>query len=43
MIHAAAIADEAIDFRCRIRENKIVLHDKLHPSFAYLNESEDDL
>lgn len=44
MIHAATyIANEVINFRYRIRENKVVLHDKLHPSFTYLNDSEEGL
>lgn len=44
MIYAATfIANEVSDFRYRIRENRVILHDKLHPSFTYLNTAEDDL
>jgi chloramphenicol O-acetyltransferase type A len=44
MIYAATYAaNQIIDFRYRIRENKLVLHDKLHPSFTDLNDNEDDL
>jgi chloramphenicol O-acetyltransferase type A len=28
------------DFRYRIRSGKVVLHDKVHPSFTYLNSKE---
>lgn len=28
------------DFRYRIRDGKVVLHDKVHPSFTYLDSSE---
>ena len=43
MIYAATyIANEVINFRYRIRENQVVLHDKLHPSFTYLNADEED-
>jgi chloramphenicol O-acetyltransferase type A len=44
MIFAATyIANENINFRYRMRDNQVVLHDKLHPSFTYLNEQADDL
>ncbi|HEY5584917.1 MAG TPA: chloramphenicol acetyltransferase [Ruminiclostridium sp.] len=44
MIHSSThIANEIINFRYRIRENQVVLHDKLHPSFTDLNNEEDDL
>ncbi len=44
MIYAATKpGNEIVNFRYRIRENGIVLHDKLHPSFTDLNDNEDDL
>ncbi|XFO69229.1 Chloramphenicol acetyltransferase [Sporomusa silvacetica DSM 10669] len=44
MIYASThIANEVINFRYRIRENRVILHDKLHPSFTYLKADEDDL
>ncbi|HBE76972.1 MAG TPA: chloramphenicol acetyltransferase [Firmicutes bacterium] len=44
MIYAATYAaNQIIDFRYRIRENKLILHDKLHPSFTDLNDNETDL
>lgn len=44
MIYASTYAaNEIVNFRYRIRENKVVFHDKLHPSFTDLNDNEDDL
>ena len=44
MIYASTyIANEIINFRYRIRENGVILHNKLHPSFTYLDDNEDDL
>jgi chloramphenicol O-acetyltransferase type A len=44
MIYAAThTANEIIEFRYRIRDGKVVLHDKLHPSFTDLNDNEADL
>jgi chloramphenicol O-acetyltransferase type A len=44
MIYAAThAANEVINFRYRIREQQVVLHDKLHPSFTYLKAGEGDL
>ena len=44
MVYASThIANEVTNFRYRIRENGVVLHNKLHPSFTYLDEGEDDL
>lgn len=44
MIYAAThVANEIIDFRYRIREDKVILHEKLHPSFTELVDQEDDL
>lgn len=44
MIHASTyVANEIVNFRYRIRDDKVVLHDKLNPSFTDLNGKEDDL
>jgi chloramphenicol O-acetyltransferase type A len=44
MIHASTyVANEIVNFRYRIRADKVVLHDKLNPSFTDLNGKEDDL
>jgi chloramphenicol O-acetyltransferase type A len=44
MIYASAYAaNEMIDFRYRIRENQVVLHDKVHPSFTDLDDDATDL
>lgn len=44
MIHASTyVANEIVNFRYRIRDDKVVLHDKLNPSFTDLNGGEDDL
>ena len=44
MIFASAYAaNEISDFRYRIRENQVILHDMVHPSFTDLNEAETDL
>lgn len=44
MIYAATqMANQATNFRYRIRENKVVLHDIVHPSFTYLKAGEDEL
>ncbi len=37
------VACEIEDLRYRIRDNKVVLHEKLHPSFTDINSEEDDL
>jgi chloramphenicol O-acetyltransferase type A len=42
MIHAAtSIANQIINFRYRIREDKVILHDKTHPSFTALEDEKD--
>ena len=44
MIYASTyVANEIVNFRYRIRENQVVLHDKIHPSFTYLHADEGDL
>lgn len=44
MIHASTyVANECINFRYRIRDDKVVLHDKLNPSFTDMNRNEGDL
>ncbi len=44
MIHASTFAaNEIVNFRYRIREDKIVLHDKLNPSFTDINGDDDEL
>lgn len=44
MIYAAThTANEIADFRYRIRENQVVLHNILHPSFTDLSSDEDEL
>ena len=44
MIYALTqAANEIPNFRYRIRDDKVILHDKLHPSFTYLNDGDDDL
>lgn len=44
MIHASThVANEIINFRYRIRGEKVILHSELHPSFTDLNDKEDDL
>ena len=44
MIYAAtAVANEIVNFRYRIRDHQVVLHDKIHPSFTYLDAAEGDL
>jgi len=43
MIYAVTrIANEMDDFRYRIRDGKVFLHDTVHPSFTDLNETEED-
>ena len=43
MIYAATIAtNEVVNFRYRIRENCVVLHENLHPSFTYLDDNEEE-
>ena len=43
MIHAStSIANQIINFRYRIREDKVILHGKTHPSFTAI-EDENDL
>ena len=42
MIYAATRSANAVEaFRYRIRDNKIVLHDELFPSFTYLKKGEE--
>jgi chloramphenicol O-acetyltransferase type A len=42
MIFAAnQVINEMADFRCRIRKDGIVLHDKVHPSFTDLTKGSD--
>lgn len=44
MIYAATVAaNEVENFRYRIRDNGVVLHEKLHPSFAFLDETKGDI
>jgi chloramphenicol O-acetyltransferase type A len=45
MIYAVtSVANSIEDFKYRIREGKVVLHDTIHPSFTYLdNEEKEDL
>jgi len=43
MIYAVTrIANEMDDFRYRIRDGKVFLHDTVHPSFTDMNENEED-
>ncbi|HBL74874.1 MAG: chloramphenicol acetyltransferase [Bacteroidetes bacterium GWF2_42_66] len=43
MIYAVTnIANRIDDFKYRIRDGKVVLHDKIHPSFTDMNEEEKD-
>lgn len=40
MIHAATkVANEIENFKYRIRDGKVVLHDTIHPSFTQIDES----
>jgi chloramphenicol O-acetyltransferase type A len=42
MIHAStSITNEIINFRYRIREDKVILHEKIHPSFTDIEEEND--
>lgn len=42
MIHAStSIANQVSNFRYRIREDKVILHDKTHPSFTDIEEGND--
>lgn len=42
MIHAATVtANNITNFRYRIRNNEVVLHDHLHPSFTAMNKDND--
>ena len=44
MIHASTFAaNEIVNFRYRIREDKVVLHDKLNPSFTDISGNNDEL
>jgi Chloramphenicol O-acetyltransferase len=44
MIHAAMhIANEIENFRYRVRDNQVVLHDKIHPAFTALTDDEEEL
>lgn len=44
MIYAATfVANEVINFRYRIRDGQVVLHEKIDPSFTYLDADEGDL
>ncbi|WP_340147269.1 CatA-like O-acetyltransferase [Ruminiclostridium josui] len=44
MIYASThAANEIINFRYRIREDKVVLHESIHPSFTDLSNKQDDL
>lgn len=44
MIHASTyVSNEIENFRYRIRDDKVVLHDRLNPSFTDLSAKEDDL
>jgi chloramphenicol O-acetyltransferase type A len=43
MIYAVTDVVNGIDdFKYRIRDNKVVLHDKIHPSFTYMDDSDKD-
>ncbi|MCC8155133.1 MAG: chloramphenicol acetyltransferase [Tannerellaceae bacterium] len=43
MIYAVTkVLNEIEDFKYRIREGKVVLHDKINPSFTYINPEEED-
>ena len=43
MIFASTwIANQLDDFKYRIRDDKIVLHDKIHPSFTDINKDKND-
>ena len=42
MIYAAStVLNNIENFKYRIRENNVVLHDRIHPSFTDMNENED--
>lgn len=42
MIYASTyVMNEIEDFRYKIREGKIIVHDKLHPSFTDMSSGED--
>lgn len=44
MIYATTyVGNQVINFRYRIRDNLVVLHDIIHPSFTYLKAGEEDL
>ncbi len=42
MIYAAStILNKIENFKYRIRENEVILHDRIHPSFTDMNENDD--
>lgn len=43
MFEATKAANKVENLRYRIRDGKVILHDRLHPSFTAMNENEDDL
>lgn len=43
MFAATETANQIPNFRYRIRDGKVVLHDKLHPTFTEMNSKDDDL
>ncbi len=39
---ATTVINQVENFKYRIRDDKVVLHDKIHPSFTDMNKDEDD-
>jgi len=43
MIYAVTdVMNQLEDFKYRIRDGKVVLHDKIHPSFTYMDDTDND-
>jgi chloramphenicol O-acetyltransferase type A len=43
MIYATtSVINQIDDFKYRIRDDKVVMHDKIHPSFTYMNNNENE-
>lgn len=42
MVHSSTlVANQVINFRYRIREDQVILHDQIHPSFTDIDEGND--